>query len=84
MAAATKDADRKTVRSRDLRLAMVAEWSQARWYESAVFFMFHRRPAGNERCGSNNFPYYSKACAIQPGGSNPRDEGSGKLYLSLG
>ena len=35
---AIKDADKPIVHSRDLRLAVGAGWSEARWYEPVIFF----------------------------------------------
>ena len=67
MAAATKAADKATVRNRAPRLAVNAEGSEARWYEPVVFFMFHLRSTGMNDAEATTFLYYNfKACAIQP------------------
>jgi len=55
VAATTNAADKTTVRSRDLRLTVGAERSEACSYEPVVFFIFHLHPSNNERCRSNDF-----------------------------
>src|SRR6267378_6386354 len=52
VAATTSDADKTTVRSRELRLA-VTKGSEARRREPVVFFIFHLHLSNNERCGNN-------------------------------
>jgi hypothetical protein len=68
IAAATKDADKTTVQSHDLRLAVYAEWPETRWHEPVLFFILHLHPSGIERCCSNDFSSFSdrKACVIPP------------------
>src|SRR5438309_76230 len=64
MAAATKNAENTTVRSRDPRLAGGAQSSEVRWFEPAVFFMIS--PAVNN-AAATTFPYFnSRGCAIRP------------------
>jgi hypothetical protein len=68
IAAATKDADKTTVQSHDLRLPVYAEWLETRSHEPVLFFILHLHPGGIERCCSNDFSSFSdlKACVIQP------------------
>ena len=73
--AAIKDADKTIVHSCAIRLAAGAGWSEARWYEPGVFFIFP--PARLEPMGDGGSIdlLYSQRVRYPAGGSNTRSGG---------
>jgi hypothetical protein len=73
--AAIKDADKTIVHSCDIRLAVGAGWSAARWYEPIVFFIFPpARLVPMSDAGSIDL-LYSQRVRYPAGGSNTRNGG---------